>query len=104
MESFVNDREALRAGGRTLHGWLRLFGFTFAVSASSAFPMCLYVFLLDLAVGWRTAVPPLTLASSLHAKRQPRDPRTASPFTAPMPSLPIQSCANQSPTTSGSLG
>jgi len=27
MESFVNDREALRAGGRTLHGWLRLFGF-----------------------------------------------------------------------------
>ena len=27
MESFVNDREALRAGGRTLHGRLRLFGF-----------------------------------------------------------------------------
>lgn len=58
MESFVNDREALRAGGRTLHGWLRLFGFTFALSLSFAFPMPLYVFLLDLAVGWRTAVPP----------------------------------------------
>ena len=51
-------REALRAGGRTLHGWLRLFGFTFALSLSFAFPMPLYVFLLDLAVGWRTAVPP----------------------------------------------
>ena len=43
---------------RTLHGWLRLFGFTFALSLSFAFPMPLYVFLLDLAVGWRTAVPP----------------------------------------------
>ena len=68
MESFVNDREALRAGGRTLHGWLRLFGFTFALSLSFAFPMPLYVFLLDLAVGWRTAVPPLALACSLHAQ------------------------------------